>query len=214
MHPDDIQKPAFMCHQGRFEFLRILFGVNNTPAVFQELMQGLFRNCSSFCCPYMDDLVIFSSNWEDHIEHVRQVLDKLRTAGLIANPAKCHWGGTRMEFLGHLVGEGTMSVPQHQVEAFAKYSKPSTKKAFLGAIAFYRRYIELLAKQTAVLTPLTSKLAPSKIFWTEERELAFFIHMYIYFRLLFPVYSSPGRRLFCCYRCLWVGHRRSPIGAT
>ena len=69
-----------------------------------------------------------------------------------------------------------MSILQHRVEALAKYSKPSIKKglrAFLGAIGFYRRYIELLSKQTAVLTPLTSKLAPSKIVWTEEHELAF-----------------------------------------
>ena len=183
MHPEDIKKTAFMCHQGRFEFLRMPFGVKNAPAVFQEMMQGLFRDCSTFCSPYMDDLIIFSSCWVDHVQHVRQVLDKLKTAGLTANPAKCHWGGTRMEFLGHLVGEGTMSVPQHRVEALATYSKLSTKKglrAFLGAIGFYRRYIELLAKDTAVLTPLTSKLAPSKIVWTEERESAFSsICMYI-----------------------------------
>ena len=101
MHPDDVAKTAFMCHQGRFEFLRMPFGVKNAPAVFQE-MQGLFRDYSHFCTPYMDDLVIFSSCWDDHVKHVQQVMDKLRTAGLTANPAKCHWGGTRMEFLGHL----------------------------------------------------------------------------------------------------------------
>ena len=71
-----------------------------------------------------------------------------------------------MEFLGHLVGEGTMSVPQHRVEALACYSKPTTKKglrAFLGTIGFYCRYVKLLAKQTAVLYPFTAKVAPSKI---------------------------------------------------
>ena len=121
MHPDDIKKTAFMCHQGRFEFLRMPFGIMNAPAVFQEMMQGLFRDYSSFCSPYMNHLVIFSSSWEDYVQHVRQVLDKLRTAGLMANPAKCHWGGTRMEFLGHLVGDGTMSLPQHRVKALATY---------------------------------------------------------------------------------------------
>ena len=126
MHPDDIQKTAFMSHQGRYEFLRMPFGVKNAPAVFQELMQGLFREFATFCSLYMDNLFIFSSTWEDHIQHVRKVLGKLREAGLTANPAKCHWGGTRMEFLGHLVGEGTMSVPQHRVEALAKYTRPST----------------------------------------------------------------------------------------
>ena len=176
MSPADIPKTAFMCHQGRFEFVRMPFGVKNAPAVFQELMQKLFKDFSYCCTPYMDDLVIFSSTWEEHVQHVRLVLSKLRAAGLTANPAKCHWGGTKMEFLGHLVGEGTMSVPRHRVEALASFTKPTTKKglkSFLGAIGFYRRYIELLASQTAILTPLTTKLAPSKIVWTEEGELAF-----------------------------------------
>ena len=176
MSPADIPKTAFMCHQGRFEFVRMPFGVKNAPAVFQELMQKLFKDLAYCCTPYMDDLVIFSSTWEEHVQHVRLVLGKLRAAGLTANPAKCHWGGTKMEFLGHLVGEGTMSVPRHRVEALASFTKPTTKKglrSFLGAIGFYRRYIELLASQTAILTPLTTKLAPSKIVWTEEGELAF-----------------------------------------
>ena len=104
------------------------------------------------------------------------VLNKLRMAGLTANPAKCMWGGTRSEFLGHLVGVGTMFIPQHRVEALANYTRPMTKKglrAFLGEIGFYRCYVELLAEYTAVLSPLTPKLAPSKIVWTEEGELAF-----------------------------------------
>ena len=176
MSPPVIPKTAFTCHKGRFEFLRMPFGVKNAPAVFQELMQGLFSEDASFCSPYMDDLIIFSGCWEDHVKHVRQVSSKLRTAGLTVNPAKCRWGGTRMELLGHLVGEGTMSVPQHRVEALAGYTRPTTKKglrAFLGAIGFYRRYVELLAEHTAVLSPLTAKLAPSKIMWTKEGELAF-----------------------------------------
>ena len=74
------------------------FGVKNAPAVFQEMMEGLFRDCSTFCSPYMDDLVIFSSCWEDYVQHVRQVLDKLKTAGLTANPAKCHLGAPEWSF--------------------------------------------------------------------------------------------------------------------
>ena len=147
-------------------------------------MQGVFKDCSSFCSSYMDDLVIFSSSWADHVTHVRTVLGKVREAGLTANQAKCHWGGTRMEFLGHLVGEGTVTVPQHRVQALANYTRPITKKglcSFLVAIVFYSRYFELLAKQTVILTSLTSKLAPSWIVWMDECELAFTtIRMYIF----------------------------------
>ena len=176
MSQRDIPKTDFTCHKGRFEFLRMPFGVKNAPAVFQELMQGIFRDDSQYCSPYMDDIIIYSACWEDHITHVREVLTKLREAGLTANPAKCEWGGNKMEFLGHLVGEGTMSVPEHRVVALAQYSKPVTKKglrAFLGSVGFYRHYVELLAKHTAILTPLMAKLAPSKIVWTEEGEQAF-----------------------------------------
>ena len=72
--------------------------------------------------------------------------------------------------------EGKMSVPSQRAEALANYGRPITKKclrAFLGAIGFYRRHVQLLAKHTAVLMPLTSKQAPSKVVWKEEGELAF-----------------------------------------
>ena len=176
MVEENIGKTEFTCHRGRFEFLRMPFGVKNAPAVFQELIQSVFKNDRDHCSPYMHDIVIFSQTWEDHVRHIRSVLARLRAAGLTANPAKCKWGGRKMEFLGHLIGESKMSVPSHRAEALANYSRPITKKrlrAFLGAIGFYRHYVQLLAKHTAVLTPLTSKQAPSKVMWMEEGELAF-----------------------------------------
>ena len=96
------------------------FGVRNAPAVFQELMTKLFRSQTHYCSPYVDDLIIYCSSWEEHVGHVREVLSSLREAGLMANPAKCHWGDTQMEFLGHMVGEGLMSIPQYRVQALAK----------------------------------------------------------------------------------------------
>ena len=117
-----------------------------------------------------------SNNWSEHRKHVWTVLQCLREAGLTANPAKCHWGGTRMEFLGHLVEEGTMTIPDHRVQSLANNSRPVTKKglrSFLGAISFYRRYVDLLAKETTVLSPSMAKLAPSRVLWIEEMELAF-----------------------------------------
>jgi len=150
MCEEDVSKTAFVCHRGRFEFTRMPFGVKNAPACFQELMQGLFAS-DSFCSPYMDDLVIFSDSWEDHVRHIQEVLGKLKCAGLTANPAKCRWGGKSIEFLGHQVGGGRMSLPSHRAEAFREYSKPVTKKglrSFLGAIGFYRRYVRQLHGDT------------------------------------------------------------------
>jgi len=139
-------------------------------------MQQIFRDDAGYCTPYMDDLVVFSDTWDEHMHHIRQVLWRLREAGLTANPNKCRWGGQTMEFLGHQVGNGRMSLPSHRAEALSTYTQPTTKRglrAFLGAIGFYRRYVQRLASQTAILTPLTSKAAPSKVVWTQEGERAF-----------------------------------------
>jgi len=85
--PEDVEKTAFVCHRGRFEFLRMPFGVKNAPACFQEVMQGIFEG-NETCTPYMDDLIIFSNTWGEHLQHIEQVLHTLERAGLTANP----WG--------------------------------------------------------------------------------------------------------------------------
>ena len=77
----DVQKTAFICHRGKFEFLRMPFGVRNAPAVFQSLMTEIFRECTTFARPYMDDVTIYSESWEAHKKHVREVLQCLREAG-------------------------------------------------------------------------------------------------------------------------------------
>ena len=129
-------------------------------------MTKLLSECKDYSSPYMDDVVIFSENWQNHKRHVREVLSRLKGAGLRVNPDKCHWGGTQMEFLGHLVGKGSMCIPSQRVEALKQYTRPTTKKglrSFLGSISFYRRYVELLKSETAVLSPSTAKLAPTKV---------------------------------------------------
>jgi len=136
--PDDIAKTAFT---------RMPFGVKNAPAIFQTIMQTIFAGQSN-CIPYMDDLVVFSNMWEDHLVHIQQTLHTLEEAGLTANPTKCVWGGKRVEFLGHQVGGGKMALPAHRAEAFRHYERPKTKKglrSFIGAVSFYRRYIHRLA---------------------------------------------------------------------
>ena len=176
MKDSDVEKTAFICHRGKYEFLRMPFGVKNAPAVFQELMQALLDSHKQFSTPYMDDVIIFSKSWNDHVEHIRKVLETLRQAGLTANPSKCKWGGEHMDFLGHRVGGGRMLMPAHRVQALSEYNMPTTKKglrAFLGSIGFYRRYIQQLATQTSILTPLTTKQAPHRIEWTEEGKIAF-----------------------------------------
>ena len=166
----DIPITCFICHKGRYKFTSMPFGVKNAPIIFQELMQKTLYDTTEFATAYMDDVVIYSSTWEEHLKHITMVLDRLQTANLTVYPSKCMWGGTTMTFLGHQVGDGKMTLPEHRVEALAQYQMPMTKwglRAFLGSVGFYRRYVKQLPCQTAILTPHTTKQAPSKIVWDE-----------------------------------------------
>ena len=172
----DIPKTCFICRKGRYEFTRMPFGVKNAPALFQELMQTTLHDTTKFATAYMDDVVIYSSTWGDHLKYVAKVLDRLQAANLTVNPSKCVWGGTTMTFLGHQVSDGKMTLLEHRVQALVQYQMPMTKRglrAFLGSVGFYRHYEKQLASQTAILTPHTTKQAPSKIVWDEEGEVAF-----------------------------------------
>ena len=169
-------KTAFTCHRGTFQFTRMPFGVRNAPACFQSLMQRVLADLTQYSTAYMDDVVIFSTTWDDHVSHIDKVLTALSEAGLTVNPTKCQWGGSAVQFLGHYIGKGVMSVPEHRVTALAQYSRPRTKKglrAFLGSVGFYRRYVKQLANWTSTLTPLTSKQAPQTVGWTDEEVSAF-----------------------------------------
>ena len=169
-------KTAFTCHKGTFHFTRMPFGVKNAPACFQSMMQLILADLGDFATAYMDDVVIFSSTWEDHVVHVGKMLQEIRRAGLTMNPTKCCWGGRAVEFLGHYVGRGSMTIPAHRTTLLRNYTRPRSKKglrAFLGSVGFYRRYLPKLAHWTAVLTPMTSRQAPQAVEWTEEGVSAF-----------------------------------------
>ena len=174
----DIRKTAFafVCKDGHYEFTRMPFGLKNAPAVFQKLTSRIMTPHKQFAIPYIDDVVIFSGSWEEHLVHVEKVLTTLREAGLTVSVNKCKWGGKIVQFLGHCVGDGKRSVPLRRVEAIREYRRPRTKKqmrAFLGVVSFYRSYTRMLADETSVLTPSTSKVAPNSVAWTEEMDRAF-----------------------------------------
>ena len=114
VHPEDRDKTTFVCHSGKFRFTRMPFGVCNAPAVFQTLMNKVVKGLEAFCRVYMDDLIIYSNSWTEHMTHVKQVHRALKVAGLTANPSKCEWGGQELQFLGHVIGSGNISIPERE----------------------------------------------------------------------------------------------------
>ena len=146
------------------------FGLKNAPAIFQRLMEVVLRDC------YHDDIVVFSGSGAEHVEHLRLVLGALRKFGMTLKESKCQFGKEKVEYLGHVIGGGELAVPAHRAAAMAEYIRPVTKKqlrSFLGAAGYYRQFVEGYARLSSVLSPWTSKSAPSVVGWTVEGLEAF-----------------------------------------
>ena len=170
------EKTAFVSPYGKYQFRRMPFGLKNAPAMFQRLMEVVLGDCYEFSAPYIDDVVVFSEDAEEHVQHLKRVLEALRKYGLTIKEEKCEWGRVRLEYLGHVIGGGELAVPAHRAAAMADYKQPQTKKqlrSFLGAASYYRQFVQGYAKLSAVLTPMTTKSAPCVVCWTVEGLEAF-----------------------------------------
>ena len=171
----DRDKTAFVTPDGQYQFKVLPFGMVNAPSLFTRMMRSLLDGIPNVV-HYIDDILIFSSSWEEHVQDVRRVLTALRAAHLTAKPTKCHFGCNKVEFLGHMIGEGKISPTQEGVEKVLKAARPTTKKevrAFIGLVAYYRKFIPNMAVIAAPLTDLTKNNAPNKVIWGDAQETAF-----------------------------------------
>ena len=168
---EDMEKTAFCTPWGKFQFTRMPFGLRNGPAVFQRLMDNLLHDDLDFSRVYIDDIVVFSTTWDQHCKHLGMVLERLKRAGLTANVTKCQWGQVRCEFLGHMVGEGKVSPAECKILALKDYQQPITKKnirQFLGLAGYYRKFIKDYADHSFYLTEATRKSAPDRVTWSDS----------------------------------------------
>ena len=176
IHEESKEKTAFVTPFGKFRFNRMPFGLRNAPAIFQRTMEEVLRGCYGFAVPYIDDILIFSKDGVEHVQHLREVLRCLSENGLTVKEDKCLFGRTHLEYLGHLIGQGQMAVPSHRAAAMKDYILPKTRtqlRNFLGSMSYYRRFISNYASYSAILSPATSKAAPSVVVWDSARLEAF-----------------------------------------
>ena len=173
---DTRDKRAFITPFGKYCFNRMPFGLRNAPAIFQRTMEEVLRGCYRFSAPYIDDILVFSRSGVEQIEHLREVLGALKRNGLTIKEDKCEFGKTHLEYLGHEIGGGELAVPEHRATAMNEFRLPKTKKqlrSFLGSVSYYRRFIKDFAAYSSLLSPETSKRAPSVVRWNEGRLEAF-----------------------------------------
>ncbi|KAI5152149.1 hypothetical protein ENBRE01_2605 [Enteropsectra breve] len=151
----DIPKTAFITRDGHYEWLKMPFGLINAPYTFQRIMTRLFKEYLwKFVVIYLDDVLIFSNTEEEHIQHVKLVLNKLSEFGLRLNFAKCTFGVQEIDFLGFKVKKGLMSIQESQKKRILDIIMPKNKselRSVLGLFVFFRRFIPGFAVKAAPL---------------------------------------------------------------
>ncbi|KAG1928442.1 retrotransposable element [Pimephales promelas] len=171
----DEWKTAFNTPRGHFEYLVMPFGLSNSPAVFQALVNDVLRDMiDQFIYVYLDDILIFSSSLQEHVQHVRRVLQRLLENGLFVKAEKCDFHAQSVPFLGYIVSSEGMRMDPEKIKAVVDWPSPDSRKAllrFLGFANFYRRFIRNFSQLVAPLTALTSPRTAFR--WSDSAEAVF-----------------------------------------
>ncbi|GKB79116.1 putative nucleotidyltransferase, ribonuclease H, partial [Tanacetum coccineum] len=175
VHEDDIPKTAFRTCYGHFEFTVMPFGLTNAPAIFMDLMNRVCRPyLDKFVIVFIDDILIYSKTQEEHVEHLRLVLELLKKEKLYAKFSKCEFWLREVQFLRHVINGNGIHVDPSKIEVVKNWKAhrtPTKVHSFLGLAGYYCMFIENFSKIAKSLTILTQK---SKTFdWGEEQELTF-----------------------------------------
>jgi len=142
MAPDDIDKTAFTCPMGTYEYLKMAFGLTNAPATCQRALDIILSGMTwKTCLLYLDDVIVFSEDPESHVKALDEDLTRLCRAGVTLKAKKCHFFQTSVEHLGHIIW---MRVHNKNLEALTKVGHPRTKtqlRSFLRMCNVYRRFV-------------------------------------------------------------------------
>ncbi|WVZ51702.1 hypothetical protein U9M48_002817 [Paspalum notatum var. saurae] len=175
IRPSDIPKTAFITRFGLYEYTVMSFGLTNAPAYFMNLMNKVFMEyLDKFVVVFIDDILIYSKTEEEHEEHLRLVLQKLRDHKLYAKLSKCEFWLDQVPFLGHIVSKGGIMVDPSKISSVMDWKVPEVVRevrGFLGLAGYYRRFIKSFSRIAKPMTSLLEKGVP--FHWTKERQAAF-----------------------------------------
>ncbi|UYV65175.1 K02A2.6-like [Cordylochernes scorpioides] len=175
MHPDSVEKTAFITNDGHYEFLVMPFGLKNAPSTFQRIIQHIIGNLLwNGVCNYQDDILIYSSTFKDHIELMKKIFDKLKENNIKLKLKKCSFAKQEIRYLGHIIGHNKIKPDPEKTKAINEFPQPKTVKQvrqFLGLAGYYRKFIP---KFSEIADPLTSLTRKNKLFkWTTEVNKSF-----------------------------------------
>jgi hypothetical protein len=158
MHPDDIDKTTFRTHHGHFEFLVMPFGLSNAPATFQALMNYVLQPFLRwFVLVFFDDILIYSSSWAEHLQHVNVVLNALRAHHLHLKRSKCSFGASSVAYLGHVISKGGVAMDADKTAAVAAWPSPSSARSLRAS--WVSPATTASSSATSALSPLHSHVS-------------------------------------------------------
>ena len=175
MREGDECKPAFKTKHGLYEWLVMPFGLTNAPSTFMQLMNHVLREFLGKFVVYFDDILIYSNNLDEHINHLHYVLDVLRKEKLYANLKKCSFCMSKIVFLGYVVNAQGIEMDEEKVKAIRERPTPTSvtevRRSFHDLASFYRRFAKDFSTIVAPLTGVIKKFVCFK--WKEEQNNAF-----------------------------------------
>jgi hypothetical protein len=175
IRPDDIHKTAFVTRYGQYEYTVVSFGLTNASAYFMNMRNKVFMDELNKCVViFIDDILVFSKTAEEHGEHLRMVLGKLRQHQLYAKFSKCEFWMEEVAFLGHVLSAKGVAVDPSKIEVVSKWQSPkfvTEIRSFLGLVGYYHRFIENFSKIAKPMTELLKSNTP--YVWSEKCEASF-----------------------------------------
>ena len=172
MAAEDVHKTAFRTHHGHYEFLVMPFGLTNAPSTFQSLMNSIFQSILRKFVVFFDDILIYSSSWSDHLQHLQTVFQILLHHQLYVKHSKCAFGVTQIEYLGHVIDKNGVAMDQEKVRCIMNWPYPKSIKevrGFLGLTGYYRRFVRHYG---TIAQPITALLKANSFGWDEEAKVA------------------------------------------
>ncbi|GJR59029.1 putative reverse transcriptase domain-containing protein [Tanacetum coccineum] len=172
---EDISKTAFRTRYGHYEFQVMPFGLTNAPAIFMDLMNRVCKlYLDKFVIVFIDDILIYSKNKQEHEEHLKLILEFLKKEELYAKFSKCEFWIPKVRFLGHVIDSEGIYVDPAKNESIKDWTSPKSPteiRQFLGLAGYYQRFIEGFSKIAKPMTKLTQKKV--KFEWGDKQEAAF-----------------------------------------
>ena len=184
MHPNSAHLTAFRVPWGLFQFNRLPQGLCTSPSTFQRVMEYLFSDMNMVkLLLYLDDVLVFSSSFTDHLERLEEVLTRLKSAGLKLNGKKCKLFQSEVTYLGHVVSSKGIAVEPSKIDKIRLWPVPQNQEqlaSFLGLASYHRRFISGFSKLAAPLHALKCSWGKGgntgstmKVDWTPEADLSF-----------------------------------------